>query len=257
MHDKSVSKPVERQEIDIDARTYHQAELFDELERVWQQHVPSTGVPAEAAESPVLMRLHGLGGRNHCLMAIDRPWQLVVAERLGHYAFAFNRQASVLVEGSVGDGCGEGMLSGAVRVRGDAGSGAGTALCGGTLAIYGSAGRHCGAAMRGGEIFIRGDVGPEAAAGALWGTIVIGGDAGAGLGDLMRGATVFIRGEAASLGRGVQEAPLREREKLRLGLLLINAGIRGEVRDFRRIVSEASLREESAKRTGEVNPSWR
>jgi formylmethanofuran dehydrogenase subunit C len=100
-------------------------------------------------------------------------------------------------------------------------------------------------------------VGPEAAAAALWGTIVIGGDAGEGLGDLMRGATVFLRGQAKSLGRGVQEAPLREREKLRLGLLLINAGIRGEVSDFRRIVSEVTLREESTRRRGEVDPSWR
>ncbi len=111
--------------------------------------------------------------------------------------------------------------------------------------------------MRGGEIFIRGNAGPQAAARALWGTIVIGGDADGGLGDSMRGATIFIRGKANMLGRGVREAPLREREKLRLGLLLINAGIRGDVKDFRRIVSEVTLREEANRPRGEINPSWR
>ena len=112
--------------------------------------------------------------------------------------------------------------------------------------------------MRGGELFVRGNVGPGAAAGSLWGTIVIGGDAEEGLGDSMRGSTIFLKGKVAALGRGVREAPLREREKLRLGLLLINAGIRGEAKDFRRIVSDVTLKGDDAKRPkGELNPSWR
>ncbi|XZE54011.1 tributyrin esterase [Planctomycetaceae bacterium SH139] len=209
------------------------------------------------ANSDTTLQLTGFDGQQHFLMGLDLEGNLQVDGPLGDYAFAFNRRINVVIKGDVGDGCGEGMISGSLRVRGSAGVGAGTALSGGTMAIYGNAGPDCGAAMRGGEIFIRGNAGSQAAARALWGTIVIGGDADGGLGDLMRGATIFIRGKVNMLGRGVREAPLREREKLRLGLLLINAGIRGDVKDFRRIVSEVTLREEANRPRGEINPSWR
>lgn len=203
------------------------------------------------------LRLRGLQRRDHVLMGLDTLVQISVEGPLGDYAFAFNRQASAIVEGSVGDGCGDGMISGSVRVRGRAGRGVGCSMSGGTLAIYGDAGAYCGAAMRGGELFVRGDAGPAAGSRALWGTIVIGGDAAEGLGDLMRGATIFIRGQCARLGQGVCQAELRERERLRLGLLLINAGIRGDVADFRRIVSEVSLERERNRKRGEIDPSWR
>lgn len=211
---------------------------------------------AEAAAFPTV-HIRGAAAADHFLMALDVPLQLIVDGPLGDYAFAFHRQAHVRVEGSVGDGVAEGMSAGVVRINGDAGVGAGTAVSGGTLAIYGAAGARCGAALQGGEIFVRGNVGPGAAAGAVGGTIVIGGAAAAGLGDAMRGTTVFIRGKVASLGRGAREAPLRERERLRLGLLLINAGIRGDAKDFRRIVSEATLENEARRPRGEIDPSWR
>ena len=86
--------------------------------------------------------------------------------------------------------------------------------------------------------------------------IVIGGDAGENLGDAISNVTIFIRGEAQSLADGVTEAPLRKREQLRLGLLLINASIRGDAKDFRRIVPEAMLRAEQSQR-GELKPNWR
>ncbi len=127
---------------------------------------------------------------------------------------------------------------------------------GGTLAIYGVAGNRCGAGMRGGGIFVRGDVGDEAGVGALGGMIVIGGDAGERLGDAMNNVTVFIRGSDKSLAEGVTEAPLRKREQLRLGLLLINASIRGDATEFRRVIPQAMLRAEQSQR-GELVPNWR
>ena len=85
---------------------------------------------------------------------------------------------------------------------------------------------------------------------------VIGGDAGPNLGDAASNVTIFIRGRAESLATGVTEAPLRQREQVRLGLLLINASIRGEAKDFRRIVPQAMLEAEQTKQ-GELNPNWR
>lgn len=234
----------------------------DELKRIVAERGGMAGsaesISDQSAAAPrPPFHITGAVGREHLLMALDAPVDLVVDGPLGDYAFALNRQAKIRVEGSVGDGVAEGMSSGSVRIRGDAGVGAGVAIRGGTLAIYGAAAANCGAALQGGEVFVRGNVGRGAAAGAVGGTVVIGGDAAEGLGDAMQGTTIFIRGKIASLGRGVREAPLRERERLRLGLLLINAGIRGDVKDFRRIVSQLTLQEEARKPRGEVDPSWR
>ena len=211
---------------------------------------------AESDEELTELDVVGADGQHSALMRIEHPVRMNVDGPLGDYAFAYNAGADVRITGSVGHGVGDGMSSGALRIRGDAGHGAGAAMTGGTLAIYGSAGHRCGAGMRGGGIFVRGDVGDEAGIGALGGMIVIGGDAGQRLGDAMNNVTVFIRGAAKSLAEGVTEAPLRKREQLRLGLLLINASIRGDATDFRRVVPTAMLTAEQAQR-GEVNPNWR
>lgn len=207
-------------------------------------------------ENLTQVEISGADKQHHALMRLNHPVRINVDGPLGDYAFAFSAEADSRVTGAVGHGIGEGMISGAVRIRGDAGVGAGAAMTGGTLAIYGNGGDRCGAGMRGGGIFVRGNVGDETGVGALGGMIVIGGDAGEKLGDAMNNVTVFIRGEAVSLADGVTEAPLRKREQLRLGLLLINASIRGEAKDFRRVVPAAMLEAEQSQR-GELNPKWR
>ncbi len=197
-----------------------------------------------------------LSGQDHALMRLDHLVRINMEGRLGDYAFARNSKADIRLTGSVRHGVGEGMSSGAIRIRGDAGVGVGATMSGGTLAIYGTVGDHCGAGIRGGGIFVRGDVGNGTGVGALGGMLVIGGNAGENLGDAASNVTIFIRGTAKSLAKGVTEAPLRKREQLRLGLLLINASIRGDAKEFRRIVPEAMLDAEHAKR-GEINPKWR
>lgn len=211
---------------------------------------------SDSDEDLTLIQLSGAAGQHAALMRLDHPVRLQVDGPLGDYAFAFNAQTDTRLTGDVGMGVCEGMISGAVRIRGDAGDGAGAAMIGGTLAVYGGAGNRCGAGMRGGGIFVRGNVGDETAVGALGGMIVIGGDAGERLGDAMNNVTIFIRGRAKSLAEGVTEAPLRKREQLRLGLLLINASIRGDAKDFRRIVPQAMLEAELSGRS-EVGPNWR
>lgn len=198
----------------------------------------------------------GAKGQSNAMMRINHPVRIDVDGPLGHYAFAYLAQADARITGSAGHGVGEGLISGAVRVRGDAGVGAGAAMTGGTLAIYGNADDRCGAAIRGGGIFVRGNVGNQCGLGGLGGLIVIGGDAGESLGEAMQDVTIFVRGSVAALAPGVIEAPLRKREKLRLGLLLINASIRGDAKDFRRIIPTTMWLAEEAGR-GEVNPNWR
>lgn len=212
---------------------------------------------ADAADKPPLVHAVDAAGHHGALMGLNHPLRMEVLGPLGDYACAFNRQALVVIRGSVGNGVADGMQSGSVRIYGGAGAGAGVAMAGGTLAIYGHAGDRCGAGMCGGELFVRGNVGSSAGVGAMRGTIVIGGNAGQELGDAVSGASIFIRGKVASLAAGVVEAPLRERERVRLGLLLINASIRGQAKDFRRIVAREVYEHEQSQLRGEIHPSWR
>ncbi len=228
------------------------ADLSEQEVRDSINEIPS--VPVEATWPQV--HVSGATGQHNAFMRMNHTVTLHVDGDLGDYAFAYNTKTDIRLSGSTGHGVGEGMRSGSIRVRQNAGIGVGTAMVGGTLAVYGSAGPRCGAAMRGGGIFVRGDVGDETGVGAIGGMIVIGGDAGHNLGDAMNNVTVFIRGQAASLAPGVTEAPLRKREQLRLGLLLINASIRGDSSEFRRIVPIAMLHNEESQR-GEINPNWR
>ena len=212
--------------------------------------------PSGDAEKLTPVAVLGADGQHCALMRLDHPVQIQVDGPLGDYAFSHSDQCDVRLTGDVGAGVAESMKGGTIRIRGNAGVGAGAGMTGGTLAIYGNAGARCGAGMRGGAIFVRGSVGDEAGVGALGGMIVIGGDGGDNLGDAVSNVTVFIRGTVKSLADGVTVAPLRKREQLRLGLLLINASIRGDAKEFRRIVPIAMLEDELSKR-GEVNPKWR
>jgi hypothetical protein len=215
----------------------------------------SAGSPAGA--NPPLIRIEGASGQDGALMAIQSPVRLHVIGPLGDYALSYCSRCDVRIDGSGGNGVGECLGGGSIRFRGDVGHGVGVAMRAGTLAIYGSAGDRCGAAMRGGELFIRGNVGSDAGVGMYDGVMVIGGDAGPRLGEPRGDGMVFLRGRAESLAEGMVEVPLRKRDELRLGVLLINASTRGMAKEFRRVIPEARWRWEQAQLTGETRPNWR
>lgn len=218
---------------------------------------PAAMSDSSAAEEVFpLVRLTGLQKQDAACMRWTNWVRVHAVGDLGDFAFASFAGMDVHLEGNVGDGVCEGMRRGVVRITGNAGCGLGAAMIGGTLAVYGSAGDRVGAAMRGGSIFVRGDVGDDTGAGALAGTIVVGGDAGVNLGDGLNNVTVFLRGRAASLAPGVIDVPIRKREEVRLGLLLMSASIRGKPGGFRRIIPEARWKAEEAG-AGEVRPNWR
>lgn len=216
---------------------------------------PDDSSPQQDLAVP-LVELTGLKGQDNACMRLTHGVRIHATGDLGDFAFACCDGPETHLEGNVGDGACEGIAGGVIRITGNAGCGLGAAMRGGTLAVYGSAGARVGAAMRGGSIFVRGNVGEDTGVGALAGTIVIGGDAGPNLGDALNNVTVFIRGKASSLAPGCIEAPLRKREEVRLGLLLMSASIRGSSGDFRRVIPEARWRAEESG-AGEVRPNWR
>lgn len=234
------------------------AELSDQQLRARLAAIAlSHAASSTAGANPPLIRIEGASGQDGVLMAIQSPVRLHVIGPLGDYALSYCSRCDVRIDGRGGNGVGECLSGGSIRFRGDVGHGAGVAMQAGTLAIYGSAGDRCGAAMRGGELFVRGDVGCDAGVGMYDGVIVIGGDAGPGLGEPRGDGMVFLRGRAESLADGMVEVPLRKRDELRLGVLLINASTRGLAKEFRRVIPEARWRWEQAQVTGETRPNWR
>lgn len=111
--------------------------------------------------------------------------------------------------------------------------------------------------MLAGELFVRGDVGDDAGVAMQGGTLVVAGNAGERLGDHRGLGTIYLRGTAASLADLMVEVPLKKRDELRLGMLLINASIRGAAKEFRRVIPERVWRFEQSRETGEVRPNWR
>jgi len=240
----------------------HRLSLTQLSETVLHERLAAIAAAADslpASEGPIgpLVDIDDAHGQDAALMGIVTSIRLHVKGPLGNYAFSYNVGADARIEGDVGNGVGEGLRGGSVRVRGNAGLGFGVAMRSGTLAVYGTAGDRVAAAMVGGEVFARGSVGADVGVGARGGMIVIGGDAGPRLGEPQGGLIIFIRGKVQSLAEGMSESPLRKRDELRLGLLLINASIRGDAKDFRRIVPESVLEMERTRKRGEVDPNWR
>jgi formylmethanofuran dehydrogenase subunit C len=204
-----------------------------------------------------LIQITGAAGQTAALMAIRSPIRLHIIGPLGDYSLSYCNRCDIRVDGNGGNGIAEGLTGGSIRFRGDVGHGAGVAMAGGTLAIYGSAGDRVGAAMLAGELFVRGDVGDDAGVAMRGGTLVVGGDAGERLGDHRGLGTIYLRGTARSLADSMVEVPLKKRDELRLGVLLINASIRGAAKEFRRVIPERLWRFEQSRETGEVRPNWR
>jgi glutamate synthase domain-containing protein 3 len=173
------------------------------------------------------------------LAGLNTTLRITVQGVVGDFCLAMIQAGEVRIHGAAGAGLGEGMAGGSIRIRGSAGLGCGVAIKGGTLAVYGDVGDHLGVAMQGGEIFVRGDVGAAAGAYGQRGTLVIGGDAGERLAFGAQEVTVYLRGRCPEIGRSLVEKPLTKADQLKLGLVLINAGIKGAPVGFRRIVPMA------------------
>ncbi len=211
---------------------------------------------SEEANLP-LIQIDGARGQAHALMAIRSRVRLYVTGSLGDYSLSFGSRCEIRVDGDCGHGIAECLEGGVIRIRGNVGHGVGVGMRGGTLAVYGHAGDRAGAAMLAGELFVRGDVGSDAGVGMRGGTMVVGGDSGPRLGENRGTGMIFLRGRAHSLAEGMVEVPLRKRDELRVGVLLINAAIRGTPKEFRRVIPETIYLQEQSKVTGEVRPNWR
>lgn len=147
-------------------------------------------------------------------------------------AMAFG-EAEGLFAGSVGNYFAHSLHSGMITVHGTAKD----SLCplgiSGLLAVYGSAGDRTAVALQGADVIVRGSIGALGGLGMRSGTLIVGGNAGRELGKGMIGGTIYLRGDAESLSPNIEEVRTKESDKLKIGLLMLKAGIKVTGKEFK------------------------
>jgi methylamine---glutamate N-methyltransferase subunit B len=188
-------------------------------------------------------RVENPGGQHALAVGLDAPITVEISGHAGYYCAGMNKLATVIVDGNVGVGVAENMMSGKVHVKGSASQAAGATAHGGLLIIEGNASARCGISMKGINIVVKGSIGPMSAFMAQSGTLVVLGDAGDALGDSIYEAKLFVRGSVESLGADCIEKEMRQEHIVELQNLLsaanVDAGIKPE--DFKRYGSARAL----------------
>lgn len=180
-------------------------------------------------------------GAHAIAVGLDGPVSVTVKGSTGYYCAGMNKAATIHVEGSVGPGVAENMMSGQVIVDGDASQYAGATGHGGLLNIRGNASSRCGISMKGIDIVVHGGIGHMSAFMAQKGNLVVLGDAGDALGDSLYEARLFVRGAVRSLGADCVEKEMRPEHLALLAGLLERAGADARPEEFRRYGSARRL----------------
>jgi methylamine---glutamate N-methyltransferase subunit B len=180
-------------------------------------------------------------GSHAIAVGLDAPIDVKVKGSTGYYCGGMNKQANINVEGSVGPGVAENMMSGTVVIEGDASQYAGATGHGGLLVIKGNAASRCGISMKGINIVVHGNIGHMSAFMAQSGTLVVLGDAGDALGDSLYEARLFVRGTVKSLGADCIKKEMRPEHIALLQDLLDQAGADAKPEEFTRYGSARQL----------------
>ena len=180
-------------------------------------------------------------GRHALAVGLMHTLDVRIRGHAGYYCAGMNERANVVVDGNVGVGVAENMMSGSVRVRGDASQSAGATAHGGLLVIEGDASARCGISLKGADVVVGGSVGHMSAFMAQAGRLVVCGDAGANLGDSIYEADLFVRGTVESLGADCEEKELAAEHARSLQALLDRAEIDADAGAFRRYGSARRL----------------
>jgi len=195
----------------------------------------------QGGESNDEFLLSNPGGKHNIACGIDCPVTVRVDGHTGYYCAGMNKLAAIYVNGNVGTGVAENMMSGSVRVRGNASQSAGATAHGGLLVIEGDAAARCGISMKGIDIVVKGSVGHLAAFMGQSGRMVVCGDAGDALGDSIYESRLYVKGRVKSLGADCVEKDMRLEHIEELQSLLDAAGFDDTPGDFKRYGSARQL----------------
>ncbi|MEM9855324.1 MAG: protein GlxC [Pseudomonadota bacterium] len=212
-----------------------------DLERQTLREVNRALQSQSADTNQTLWEIVNPKGAHAIACGLNAEIDVTVKGSTGYYLGGMNQGARLRVEGSVGPGTCENMMSGTVIIEGDASQYAGATGHGGLLAIKGNAASRCGISMKGIDIVVHGNVGHMSAFMAQSGRLVVCGDAGDALGDSIYEARLFVRGEVASLGADCIEKEMRPEHLDELSTLLAAAESDADPKSFRRYGSARKL----------------
>lgn len=184
-------------------------------------------------ESAEPVKIVGAAGQAGLATGLRTSLKVRIEGNVGAYFALLNAGGNLEIAGDVGPACGHSMTAGDVLVRGHAGDSLAAFACGGFIGVHGTAGQACGLGLGGADVVVRQSVGAQAAYGMRAGNLVLGSDAGDQLGEGCTGGTIYLRGNAASIASNLREVRMRESDAMRLGLLLVRAGIKSATREFR------------------------
>lgn len=180
------------------------------------------------------IHITGASGQDFLGAGLNDLTSIMVSGHTGKFAFCGMDNCECTLEGDAGDYFGHSLASGLLICHGSVANGAGAMARSGLVAVYGSAGDRTAISLRGADVLIRGNAGALSGLDMRQGTLIIGGFAGEGLGTGMRGGVIFLRGDAPNISPDIEEHRLREPDRLKLGLLLLKAGIKTTVgKEFR------------------------
>lgn len=200
---------------------------------------PAEGLPALSDEESIVL-INARGG-HAVAVGMNHPREVTVRGSLGYYAASMNQQTHVVIEGSVGVGVAQNMMSGEVRVTGSASQSAGATAQGGLLVIEGDAGARCGISLKGADIVVGGSIGHMSAFMAQTGRLVVRGDAGDALGDSIYEARIYVRGAVKSLGADCVAKEMGPDHLAELRELLDVAGYEDDPNEYTRYGSARQL----------------
>lgn len=164
---------------------------------------------------------------------VRAPGTLHMDGAVGDFCLMSYGLGDAVIEGKAGDFLGHSLHSGSIVVKQNVGHCLGAMGAGGLIAVQGNAGDRAGIALQGADILIRGNAGCLLGMGMIDGNIVVGGAVGPEMGKGMIGGSIFVRGEPASLSPHIEEFRMREPDKLKIGLLMLKAGIKSTGKEFR------------------------
>ncbi|MFV2069647.1 MAG: hypothetical protein ACC645_21995 [Pirellulales bacterium] len=225
---------VEPHVIEIDARGLSLREINTQL-RATAERICDNG--AQDTEEIVLLHpaaQHNLG------VGMVHPVKLTIRGSGGYFCMGLCDGPTVRVEGNVGWGFADNLLSGRMVVDGNAGAVCGVGMRDGDLLIRGNLGSRAGQVMKGGSIVCCGRAGHAAASMMMGGMVVILGDAQDALGQFIMDGEIYVAGGVASLGEDATQADLEPKNIETIELLLDQHELRPPVpvRQFKKIISD-------------------
>lgn len=180
-------------------------------------------------------------GLHNIAVGIKAPVSVTIDGHAGYYCAGMNQKADIVVNGNVGVGVAENMMSGSVRIKGNASQAAGATAHGGLLVIDGDAGARCGISMKGVDIVVGGSIGHMSCFMGQAGRLVVCGDAGDALGDSLYETRIYVKGTVKSLGSDCIEKEMHPEHIAELAELLAKAGFDESPTSFKRYGSARQL----------------